>query len=117
MKPVENGYAYDPRLVEIEGTFYITWCDDFPGASIGMGRTNDFQIFIKMENPTMPFNRNGVLFPRKVKGEYLLLKRPSDRGRRRSADRCPPYSITSAFLLKMYLWEGLETSLTSFGGT
>lgn len=78
--PVENGYAYDPRLVEIEGTFYITWCDDFPGASIGMGRTTDFKTFVKMENPTMPYNRNGVLFPRKVNGEYLLLSRPSDSG-------------------------------------
>ena len=79
-EPVENGYAYDPRLVQIDGTFYITWCDDFPGASIGMGRTNDFKTFVKMENPTMPFNRNGVLFPRKVNGEYLLLSRPSDSG-------------------------------------
>lgn len=79
-EPVENGYAYDPRLVEIEGIHYITWCDDFPGASIGMGRTSDFKTFVKMENPTMPFNRNGVLFPRKVNGEYLLLSRPSDSG-------------------------------------
>ncbi len=79
-EPVKNGFAYDPRLVEIEGTHYITWCDDFPGASIGMGKTTDFKTFIKMENPTMPFNRNGVLFPRKVNGEYLLLSRPSDSG-------------------------------------
>jgi beta-1,4-mannooligosaccharide/beta-1,4-mannosyl-N-acetylglucosamine phosphorylase len=28
----------------------------------------------------MPFNRNGVLFPRKVNGKYLLLSRPSDSG-------------------------------------
>ena len=79
-EPVENGYAYDPRLVKIEDTYYITWCDDFPGASIGMRRTKDFKTFVKMENPTMPFNRNGVLFPRKVNGEYLLLSRPSDSG-------------------------------------
>ena len=26
----------------------------------------------------MPFNRNGVLFPRKINGEYVLLSRPSD---------------------------------------
>ena len=79
-QPVENGYAYDPRLVEVEGIHYFIWCDDFPGASIGLGRTEDFRTFIKMENPTMPFNRNGVLFPRKVNGEYLLLSRPSDSG-------------------------------------
>lgn len=78
--PVKNGYAYDPRLCEIDGIYYITWCDDFPGASIGLGRTDDFRTFVKMESPLMPFNRNGVLFPRKVDGEYLLLSRPSDSG-------------------------------------
>jgi len=79
-QPVRNGYAYDPRLLKIEDTFYITWCDDFPGASIGLGRTKDFRTFVKMENPMMPFNRNGVLFPRKIKGLYVMLSRPSDSG-------------------------------------
>lgn len=77
---VKNSYAYDPRLVKIEDTYYITWCDDFQGASIGMGYTKDFKTFVKAENPLMPFNRNGVLFPRKINGEYALLSRPSDSG-------------------------------------
>jgi beta-1,4-mannooligosaccharide/beta-1,4-mannosyl-N-acetylglucosamine phosphorylase len=50
------------------------------GASIGMGKTNDFKTFIRMPNPLMPFNRNGVLFPRKINGKYKLLSRPSDSG-------------------------------------
>jgi len=79
-EPVKNGYAYDPRLCLIEGTYYITWCDDFPGASIGLARTKDFKTFVKMESPLMPFNRNGVLFPRKINGDYVLLSRPSDSG-------------------------------------
>lgn len=79
-EPVKNSYAYDPRLCLIDGVYYINWCDDFPGASIGMGFTKDFKTFVKMENPLMPFNRNGVLFPRKVGDEYLLLSRPSDSG-------------------------------------
>ncbi len=78
--PVQNSYAYDPRLLKLEDTYYITWCDDFPGAAIGMGYTKDFKTFVKMEHPTMPFNRNGVLFPRKVNGEYMMLSRPSDSG-------------------------------------
>jgi len=73
-------YAYDPRVVLIEDTYYITWCDDFPGASIGMGCTKDFKTFTRLENPTMPFNRNGVLFPRKINGEYMMFSRPSDSG-------------------------------------
>ncbi|HVN47510.1 MAG TPA: glycoside hydrolase family 130 protein [Bacteroidota bacterium] len=78
--PNPTSYAYDPRLVQIDNTFYITWCDDLRGASIGLGRTKDFKTFTRMSNPLMPFNRNGVLFPRKVNGKYILLSRPSDSG-------------------------------------
>jgi beta-1,4-mannooligosaccharide/beta-1,4-mannosyl-N-acetylglucosamine phosphorylase len=79
-RPKPNSYGYDPRLVKVEDTYYINWCDDFPGASIGMGRTKDFRTWVKMENPLMPFNRNGVLFPRRINGMYALLSRPSDSG-------------------------------------
>lgn len=77
-KPNPISFGYDPRLVQIDDTYYIIWCDDMNGASIGLGRTKDFKTFIRMPNPLMPFNRNGVLFPRKVNGKYILLSRPSD---------------------------------------
>ena len=32
-------YAYDPRLVKVEDTYYIIWCQDFYGAAIGMAKT------------------------------------------------------------------------------
>lgn len=73
-------YAYDPRLVKIEDTYYVIWCQDFYGASIGMAKTTDFRTFTRMENPFLPFNRNAVLFPRKVNGKFLMLSRPSDSG-------------------------------------
>jgi beta-1,4-mannooligosaccharide/beta-1,4-mannosyl-N-acetylglucosamine phosphorylase len=79
-KPNPISYGYDPRFVRIGDTFYIVWCDDLHGASIGLGRTTDFKTFIRMPNPLMPFNRNGVLFPRKINGKYFLLSRPSDSG-------------------------------------
>jgi beta-1,4-mannooligosaccharide/beta-1,4-mannosyl-N-acetylglucosamine phosphorylase len=79
-EPNQTSYAYDPRLVRIEDTYYIVWCDDMHGASIGLGKTTDFKTFIRMPNPLMPYNRNGVLFPRKVNGKYLLFSRPSDSG-------------------------------------
>ena len=78
--PCPTSYAYDPRFVKIDDTYYIIWCDDMHGASIGLGRTKDFRTFTRMPNPMMPYNRNGVLFPRKVGGKYLLLSRPSDSG-------------------------------------
>ncbi len=78
--PYNPNYAYDPRLVDIEGTYYITWCTDFGGASLGLGMTKDFKNFVRLENPFPPFNRNGVLFPRKIHDRWLLLSRPSDSG-------------------------------------
>lgn len=73
-------YAYDPRLVAIDGTYYIVWCTDFGGPSLGLGMTKDFKEFVRLENIFIPFNRNGVLFPRKINGKYMLLSRPSDNG-------------------------------------
>ncbi|MBQ8982586.1 MAG: glycosidase, partial [Lachnospiraceae bacterium] len=31
-------------------------------------------------NAFLPFNRNGVLFPKKIGGKFLMLSRPSDNG-------------------------------------
>lgn len=73
-------YGYDPRLVEIDGMYYILWCNYFNGPTIGLAKTKDFQTFIQLENAFLPFNRNGVLFPRKINGNYVMLNRPSDNG-------------------------------------
>jgi beta-1,4-mannooligosaccharide/beta-1,4-mannosyl-N-acetylglucosamine phosphorylase len=82
----ENGmdfmpkYAYDPRLVKVEDTYYIMWCTDFYGAAIGLAKTTDFKTFTRIDNPFIPFNRNAVLFPRKINGNFVMLSRPSDSG-------------------------------------
>lgn len=96
-KPNPTSYAYDPRLVKIEDAYYINWCDNFPGASIGMGMTKDFKTFTRLENPCMPFNRNGVLFPRKINGLYALLSRPSDSGHTPFGDIILSYSPDLTF--------------------
>lgn len=79
-KPFMPVYAYDPRLVKVEDIYYIMWCQDFYGASIGVAKTTDFQTFTRIENPFLPFNRNAVLFPRKIHGKFMMLSRPSDSG-------------------------------------
>ena len=79
-KPFMPIYAYDPRLVKVEDTYYIIWCQDFYGAAIGMAKTTDFKTFVRVENPFLPFNRNAVLFPRKINGNFVMLSRPSDSG-------------------------------------
>ena len=73
-------YAYDPRVIPIEDFFYVVWCTDFYGPTVGVARTKDFKYFERIENAFLPFNRNGVLFPRRINGKYKLLSRPSDSG-------------------------------------
>ncbi|MHA7964157.1 glycoside hydrolase family 130 protein [Paenibacillus sp. CAU 1782] len=79
-KPFQPKYAYDPRLLKVEDTYYVIWCTDFYGAAIGMAKTTDFKTFVRLENPFLPFNRNGVLFPKKINGNFVMLSRPSDSG-------------------------------------
>lgn len=73
-------YRYDPRVCEIDGRYYITWCNGYHGPTIGVGYTDDFKTFHQLENAFLPYNRNGVLFPRKINGKYAMLSRPSDTG-------------------------------------
>lgn len=77
---LKREYRYDPRVCFIEDRYYITWCNGYHGPTIGMGYTFDFKTFYQMENAFLPYNRNGVLFPRKINGKYALLSRPSDTG-------------------------------------
>ena len=73
-------YRYDPRVVWIEDRYYVSWCNGYHGPTIGIGYTYDFKTFFQLENAFLPYNRNGVLFPRKINGRYAMLSRPSDRG-------------------------------------
>lgn len=73
-------YGYDPRVCWIEDRYYVTWCNGYHGPTIGVGYTSDFETFYQLENAFLPYNRNGVLFPRKINGKFAMLSRPSDRG-------------------------------------
>jgi beta-1,4-mannooligosaccharide/beta-1,4-mannosyl-N-acetylglucosamine phosphorylase len=73
-------YSYDPRVLWLEDRYYVTWCNGYHGPTIGVGYTYDFETFTQLENAFLPFNRNGVLFPRKINGQYAMLSRPSDNG-------------------------------------
>lgn len=73
-------YRYDPRVVKIEDKYYVTWCNGYHGPTIGIGYTYDFKKFYQCENAFLPYNRNGVLFPRKINGNFAMVSRPSDTG-------------------------------------
>lgn len=73
-------YRYDPRVSKIGDRYYITWCNGYHGPTIGIAYTTDFKTFHQLENAFLPYNRNGVLFPRKIGERYAMLSRPSDTG-------------------------------------
>jgi beta-1,4-mannooligosaccharide/beta-1,4-mannosyl-N-acetylglucosamine phosphorylase len=73
-------HAYDPRVTWLEDRYYLTWCNGYHGPTIGVGYTHDFETFHQLENAFLPFNRNGVLFPRRIGDRYAMLSRPSDGG-------------------------------------
>ena len=88
-KPIEfigkdgNKFAvrgYDPRVVKIEDTYYIIYCNCYNGPTVAIASTKDFEDFYDIGNAFLPFNRNGVLFPEKIDDKYGLLSRPSDNG-------------------------------------
>ncbi|MBQ9982370.1 MAG: glycoside hydrolase family 130 protein [Oscillospiraceae bacterium] len=74
-------YGYDPRVVFIEDRYYVTWCNGYKyRPTIGVAYTYDFKTFHQLENAFLPFNRNGVLLPRKINGNFAMMSRPSDSG-------------------------------------
>lgn len=89
---VKIEYAYDPRVIEIEGIYYVVFCTSLHGPTLGIAKTKDFKYFEMVDNPFLPFNRNGVLFPRKINGEFAMLSRPSDSGHTMFGDIFISYS-------------------------
>lgn len=74
-------YAYDPRVTFIEDRYYVTWCNGYKWhPTIGIAYTFDFKTFHQLENAFLPFNRNGVMLPRKINGNFAMYSRPSDSG-------------------------------------
>ncbi len=61
-------HAYDPRVTWLEDRYYVTWCNGYHGPTIGVAYTHDFETFHQLDNAFLPFNRNGVLFPRRIGG-------------------------------------------------
>ena len=73
--------GYDPRVCKIDDEYIVTWCnvsDGYP--TIGVAKTLDFKNFEQLENAFLPYNRNGVFFPRKINGNYMMLSRPCGNG-------------------------------------
>lgn len=67
---------YDPRLTVIEGRCYLCFAvDTRHGVRGGVAITEDFDSYQVLSLST-PDNRNMVLFPEKINGNFIRLERP-----------------------------------------
>lgn len=76
LKSEEIRRGYDPRLTVIDGRVYMCFAvDTWHGIRGGIAVTDDFERF-EILSMTVPDNRNMVLFPEKIGGNYIRLERP-----------------------------------------
>ena len=72
------GMYYDPRVTEIDGTFYLMHAaHSSHTCRLSLMATKDFEKFEWLGLISEPDNRNGVLFPERIKGSYARLDRPN----------------------------------------
>lgn len=96
----------DPRIILLEGTYYISYDTFGPhGYRLGLARTDDFRTVERLGIISEPDTKCGALFPRKIKGKYARLERPWDRG-----------SIWVSYSDDLEYWGSSEVVLTPRGG-
>ncbi|MFC4102406.1 glycoside hydrolase family 130 protein [Paenibacillus xanthanilyticus] len=79
--------VYDPRLTVIEGRCYMCFAVDTKhGLRGGIAVTDDFASFDVL-SLSVPDNRNMVLFPDRIGGQYVRLERPMPVYSRGGGDR------------------------------
>lgn len=73
------GSWFDPRICPVEGKYYIVYCvgGDY-NCRIAIAVTEDFKTLKHCSFPLHTLNRNAVLFPEKINGEYWMLHRPQN---------------------------------------
>ena len=71
-------HVYDPRITRLDGCWYVTCALDLDhGCRVGVFATEDFATLSLVATTGHRDTRNGVLFPQKVQGRYLMLERPN----------------------------------------
>lgn len=76
----DNWGCEDPRITYLEddGIYAITYVGYSKyGAGVCLALTHDFQSVERLGMAIHPYNKDAVLFPRKIGGKYLMLHRPT----------------------------------------
>lgn len=67
----------DPRITFMDGVYYILFTAvSVFGPMIEIAKTEDFKKYERIALVSSPGNKDGVLFPEKIKGKYARLDRP-----------------------------------------
>ena len=67
----------DPRITEIDGEYYLLYTAYSKyGARIALAKTKDMFNYERIAIISEPGNKDGVLFPEKINGEYVRFDRP-----------------------------------------
>ncbi len=71
----------DPRITEIEGVYYVMYTaySEY-GPRIALAKTEDFFHYERIAIVSEPGNKDGILFPERINGEYVRLDRPIGKG-------------------------------------
>ncbi len=89
MKPARKGpfaryekYGIeDPRITVVDGVYYIMYTAYSKyGTRIALAKTEDFLHYERIALVSEPGNKDGILFPERINGEYVRLDRPIGKG-------------------------------------
>jgi predicted GH43/DUF377 family glycosyl hydrolase len=80
--PYEKHGIEDPRITILEGTCYVVYtAAGDSGSRIALAKTKDYINYQRIAIISEPCNKDGILFPRTIKGRYARLDRPIGLGR------------------------------------
>ena len=96
----------DPRITPLNGEYFITCvADGDHGMRVALARTRDFKSVERLGYLSQVDVKNGVMFPRKIDGKYVLLKRPD-----------PGSSIWVSYSSDLEFWGQCSVVMTPRGG-
>jgi len=98
----------DPRVTFIDGTCYVVYTPVGQlGPRIAIAKTEDFVNYERIAIVSEPGNKDGILFPRKINGQYVRFDRPIGKGRG---------SIWISYSPNLIHWGNSEIVITPRGG-
>ncbi|MFQ5589637.1 MAG: glycoside hydrolase family 130 protein [Phycisphaerae bacterium] len=68
----------DPRITQMDDAYYVMYTAySHYGPRLALAKTHDFHRFERIALISEPVNKDGALFPRKIKGRYARFDRPN----------------------------------------